>query len=621
MNRIEPPPQQHERLARTAASANKGRPERIFRGIPVSAGVAIGQVFNTTEPDPVITRQKIQASDIGAETARLEAAVVQSRKQLAKLRARLAALPEESQSEIAPLIEAYILMLGPSRLLRGVRARIEETLLSAETAVMTEAQAIADAIMGQAEPGLSAEDLAALKRRADEVGEIARRLVRNLTNAPFRSFAGLPEGAILVAESLRPADAALLNPARLAGVVTEEGGADGHTAVMLRALGVPSVLGAAGLAQAMQPGDFAIVDGIIGTVTLAPSAQTLAAARRTVTAFARERQRYARLRRLPAVTQDGETIELQANLELPIELPLIVQSGAVGIGLLRTEFLFMNRETIPDEATQTESYRVIIDAMNGDPVTIRVLDWGGEKEIEALSLAGVVPELADTNPALGMRGIRLLLRRPELLETQFAAILRASAAGPVRVLLPMVTTVGEVRAAREIYERVARRLRRRGERILEKLPPLGIMIETPGAALSADALALEADFFSIGTNDLTAYTLAVDRAESDVAELYDPMHPAVLRLVQFATEAALRMRMPVSICGELAAAAKVTPLLLGLGVRSLSMNASAVPRVKQMIRSVEIGACIRFARRVMEQSDPEQIRGMLDGFGRSDTAG
>jgi phosphoenolpyruvate-protein kinase (PTS system EI component) len=299
-----------------------------------------------------------------------------------------------------------------------------------------------------------------------------------------------------------------------------------------------------------------------------------------------------------------------------MELPLIVQSGAVGIGLLRTEFMFMNRETIPDEDTQTESYRTIVEAMHGDPVTIRALDWGGEKEIEALTLAGVVPELADANPALGLRGIRLLLRRTELLETQFAAILRVSAIGPVRVLLPMVTTVAEVRAAREIYERVGRRLRRKGERLPEKLPPLGIMIETPGAALSADALALEADFFSIGTNDLTAYTLAVDRSESDVADMYDPMHPAVLRLVQFATEAALRMRMPVSICGELAAAPKLTPLLLGLGVRSLSMNASAVPKVKQVIRSVDIARCTRFARRVMEQGDPERIRAMVEGFGQ-----
>ncbi len=617
MNRTDPPPPQHKRLARPALAVTEARPERRFPGIPVSAGIAIGPVFGTTEPEAKIIHQKIPATDIGAEGARLEAAIVQSRKQLAKLRARLVVLPEESQSEIAPLIDAYIRMLGPSRLVRGVKRRIEETLLSAETAVVTEAEAIAQAIMNQVEPSLSAEDVAGLRRRADEIGEIARRLVRNLTRSPFRSFAGLPEGAILISEALRPADAALLDPSRLAGVATEEGGADGHTAVMLRALGVPTVLGAAGLAHAIKAGDVAVVDGITGVVTLNPSSATTAAARRAVTAFTRERQKYGRLRRLPAETQCGQAVELQANLELPIELPLIVQSGAVGIGLLRTEFLFMNRETIPDEDTQTESYRSIIEAMHGDPVSIRVLDWGGEKEIEALTLAGIVPEVADSNPALGLRGIRLLLRRPELLETQLAAILRASVAGPVRVILPMVTNVVEVRAVREIYERVARKLRRRGERLPDKLPPLGIMIETPGAALSADALALEADFFAIGTNDLTAYTLAVDRSEIDVADLYDPIHPAVLRLIQFATEAALRMRMPVSVCGELAAAPRLTPLLLGLGVRSLSMNASAVPRVKQVVRGVEIDACVRFARRVMEQGDPDRIRAMVDAFGRA----
>jgi phosphoenolpyruvate-protein phosphotransferase len=619
MNRIDPPPPslppapQHKRMARMP-TVDDTRPERRFVGIPVSAGITIGPVFGASEPEIRITRQKIQQSEIAAEGTRLDEAIAQSRKQLTKLHARLSALPEESQAEIGPLIDAYIRMLGPSRLVRGVRRRIEESLMSAESAVMAEAEAIAEAILDQAEPGLTAEDLSGLRRRADEVREIARRLVRNLTRAPFRSFAGLPEGAILVSESLRPADAALLNPARLAGVATEEGGADGHTAVMLRALGVPAVLGAPGLASAIRPNDIAVVDGISGTVVLNPSAATTAAAKRAVTAFARERQRFARLRRLPAETQDGETVELQANLELPIELPLIVQSGAVGIGLLRTEFLFMNRETVPDEDTQTEQYRTIVEAMHGDPVSIRVLDWGGEKEIEALTNAGIVPDVVDTNPALGLRGIRLLLRRPELFESQLAAILRAAEAGPVRVILPMVTNVAEVRAARDAYERVARRLRRRGEKLPEKLPPLGIMIETPGAALSADALALEADFFAIGTNDLTAYTLAVDRAESDVAELYNPIHPAVLRLVQFATEAALRVRMPVSVCGEMAANPRLTPLLLGLGLRSFSMTASSVPRVKQVVRGVEMDACVRLSRRVMEQADPERINELLSDF-------
>lgn len=608
-----PPVPQHKRLARPVEAAG-GRPERSFTGIAISPGVAIGPVFGASEPEIEISRHKIQAADAGAEANRLDAAIAQSRKQLIKLRARLSVLPEESQQEIAPLLDAYVRMIGPSRLVRGIRRRIEETLLSAEAAVIEEAEALAETILAQIESGMPAEDRAGLSRRAEEVREIGRRLIRNLTRAPFRSFAGLPDGAVLVSEALRPADAALLDPARLAGVATEEGGAEGHTAVMLRALGVPAVLGAPGLAHAIRPGDLAVVDGTAGTVVLHPTPATLATARRAATAFARERQRYGKLRRLAAVTTDGAEIELSANLELPIELSQIAQSGAHGIGLLRSEFIFMNRETVPNEDTQTETYRTVVEAMAGDPVTIRVLDWGGEKEIEALSVEGIVPDTADTNPALGLRGIRLLLRQPELFEAQLAAILRAAASGPVRVLLPMVTTVAEVRASREAYDRVVRRLRRRGERLPEKLPPLGIMIETPGAALSADALALEADFFAIGTNDLTGYTLAVDRGEADVAELYNPLHPAVLRLVQFATEAALRLRKPVSVCGEMAGNPRLTPLLLGLGLRSFSMSAASVPRVKQVVRAVDIDACTRLARRVMEQADSMLIAETIDAF-------
>ncbi len=586
--------------------------EVAVSGIAVSAGVAIGLVFDTTDPPAEAPRRVIMPEAVEQERQKLAAAVVFSRKQVAKLKTRIGVLPEEAQEEIAPLLDAHMMMLGNSRLIRGARKRIEAELLGAETAVGAEAEAIIAAIIA-----LKDDDKAGLARRAAEVRDIARRLTRNLTATPFRSLKDLPEGCILVAEELTPADAALLDPARIAGVATEEGGADGHTAIMLRALGIPAVLGAHGLTEAAARGDQAVLDGAAGVVTLHPSAATLAAARERLAAFARERTKLSKLRRLPAQTTDGEQVELLANLEIPQELPLIAQAGAQGIGLLRTEFLFMNREDLPDEEAQVEAYTQVVEAMEGQPVTIRVLDWGGEKDMEALA-EGVVPVHAGGNPALGLRGLRMLLKRPELLEVQFAAVLRVAAAAgadsQVRLLLPMVTVPEEVRQAREIYERVARRLRRRGERLPEKLPLLGVMIETPGAALAADAIALEADFFAIGTNDLAMYTLAVDRSEAEVSHLYDPLHPAVLRLVQFATEAALRLRMPVSICGEMAGNPHLTPLLLGLGVRTFSMNASAIPRVKQAVRALDIGDCARFARRVMEQSDPGRIRELVAGF-------
>ena len=610
MSRTDDEPAPDLEAARQAAPA-----ERRLIGLPACGGVAVGPVFRAVEPPAQITRNKIPAADVPAEIARFEAAILQSRRQLLKLRSRLAILPEDSQGEIAPLLDAYLQMLGPSRLVRGVRLRISDRLVSAETAVMEEANAVADALLARSPEGCSDPTRPRL-RQADEVREIGRRLVRNLTRAPFRSYSGARQGSVLIAEALRPSDAALIDPARIAGVATEEGGADGHAAIILRALGIPSVLGAPGLLHSIQPGDVVLVDGSAGVVTLNPSEASLHSARRAVAAFAKERQLLGRLRRLPAVTLDNEAVELQANLELPLELPLIAQSGASGIGLLRTEFLFMNRDTVPSEAEQEAAYRNVVETMAGDPVTIRVLDWGGEKEIEALVAAGLVPEIPDANPALGLRGVRLLLRRTELFEPQLAAILRAATSGPVRVLLPMVTDASELRAARAIYRRVADAMGQRGERLPSPLPPLGSMIETPGAALAADALAAEADFFAIGTNDLCMYTLAVDRAELDVAHLYDPLHPAILRLIRETADAAHRRQIPVSVCGEIAANPTLTPLLLGLGIRSFSMSAAAVPRVKQAVRSTTIDDCQRLTWQVMKQSDPNRTRELLGQFGR-----
>jgi phosphotransferase system enzyme I (PtsI) len=583
--------------------------ERVLHGLPVSPGIAIGRLATASESAPKIERRELFEDQVAWEIERFDAAVALSRKQLAKLRARLSILPEDANRELEPLLDAYAQMLGNSRLTRSIRRSIAEKRINAEAAVVDEAEALAEAMFSA-----GTDDRAARQRRADEVREIGRRLTRNLTATPWRNYATLPHGAVLAAELLTPSDAALLEPARLAGVAAEEGGLEGHTAIMLRALALPAVLGVPGLMEHAEPGTTVVVDGAAGTVTLRPAAATLAAARKALAAYAREKQRLAKLRRLPAVTRDAEPVELQANLELPVELPMIAQSGAVGIGLLRTEFLFMNRDDVPDEDAQADAYAQVVDAMQGDPVTIRVLDWGGEKQIESLVAKGLVPGAGGDNPALGVRGLRLLLKETDLFETQLAAILRTSMRGPVRVLLPMVTTPAEVREARDIYDRVARRLRRRGLDLPDGLPPLGIMIETPGAALAADSLALEADFFAIGTNDLAMYTLAVDRAETGASHLYDPLHPAVLRLMQFATEAALRMRMPVSVCGEIAGDPRLTPLLLGLGIRSLSMTSGAVPRVKQAVRAVAIDDCARFAHTVMEQSDPARIAALVAEF-------
>ena len=579
--------------------------ERRFHGHPVAPGIGIGPVHEAAEPDLVISTAKLAPDDVPAELTRLDEAVTRSRHQLQKLKARLAALPEDSQAEIAPLMDVYLHMLGPSRLLRGIRAHIQTGLLCAEAAVQTEAESQAEAILA-----LPGNDKASRARRAEEVREIARRILRNLTRQPFRSFASLAPGSLLVAEALRPSDAALIQPTQFAGIITAEGGADGHTAVMLRALGLPAVLGAEGLLEAVKPGSMAIVDGESGEIILNPGKASLEAARKKLSAQTRAKGALARLQRLPAVTRDGTQITLQANLELPFELPMIARAGAQGIGLLRSEFIFMNRETLPDEDSQARIYQDIVEAMDGEPVTIRLLDWGTDKEIEALS--GFLPELPEANPALGLRGIRLLLRQPKLLEPQLAAIIRAGAAGPVRILLPMVSVTAEVRAVREVLRRVWRRLKRRRNLPLpDTPPPLGIMVETPAAALNAKALARVSDFFSIGTNDLTMYTLAADRAQPVAARLYDPLEPAVLRLIRMTAEAAQAAEIPVSVCGELASRPQAAPLLVGLGIPQLSMHGNAIPRVKQAIRATTRTACDSLADAALAAGSAEDVRTLL----------
>src|SRR3954451_18772700 len=577
--------------------------EQRLQGIGVSPGIAIGAAYIGDRGELPVTETRLDLPQIEHERGRFADAVAASIKQLRKLKARAMALPGSAADEIGFVLDAHLAMLANSRLIRGVNQRIGRSRINAERAIQLEIDEIGKTF--------SAMEDAYLAARIDDIRVVGARLIRNLLKKPYVPYASLTGGAVILAEEIPPADTALMDPRRVGGFAAELGGANGHTAIMARALGLTAVLVIPELLDWARAEGPVIVDGTAGTVILEPAPETLRAYKARQQEAARERRHLNRLRRLPATTRDGVEIRLEANVELPVEVEQALANGAVGLGLVRTEFLYMNREDLPGEDEQYSFFAALVSGMGGRPVTLRTLDIGGDKLPEALA-GYAASDIA--NPALGLRAIRLSLRERRLLDTQLAAMLRAANHGPVRILLPLVSTLQELQRTREALEQVARRLRRRNIAIPEALPPLGAMIEVPGAALAADALAGEADFFAIGTNDLIQYTLAIDRTDEQVAYLYTPLHPAVLRLIQFAVEAAARRRIPVSVCGEMAGDPRYSALLLGLGLRELSMAPRSIPRVKQRIRSLDMVAATRRARAIMDQADVERVTALLDDF-------
>jgi phosphotransferase system enzyme I (PtsI) len=578
------------------------REEAVFHGLGVAPGIAIGPAHRVETGTLPVPEYAVALEDIAAEKERFAVAVAKAQKQVRKLKVKVQALSDEAAEELGYLLDAHLQMLSGSRLVRGVLLRIEDRRQNAEAAVA--------AVISDIAEGFAEMDDAYLAARMVDIRAVGDRILRHLTQTPYQAFSNLPPGTVVVAEDLTPADTALMDPQKIAGFTTALGGAESHTAIMARSLGLPAVLGVAGVIQSARSGAILIVDGSDGRVIVDPTAATLAAYRRKRRSWLSAQDRLKGLASLPSVTRDGHAVVLQANLELPRDLDGALAAGAAGVGLLRTEFFYMNRPNLPDEDEQTDMLLALVRGMGDRPITVRTLDLGGDKLAQALG-----PQFGhSTNPALGLRAIRLGLREPKLLETQLAAILRAGVEGRLRILLPMISTVSEVTRVHELLDQVAKRLKRRGVAIADPIPPIGVMIEVPGAALSADALALAADFFAIGTNDLTMYTLAIDRADEQVAHLYNPLHPAVLRLIQFAVEAALRARIPVSVCGEVAGDPRFTPLLLGLGVRELSMAPASIPRVKRRIRHLELLSATERARAIMGQWDEGRITQLVDQY-------
>lgn len=575
------------------------KPEESFtaRGVSVSAGVAIGPAFVISQHGVQVPEYEVPANQVEKELKRLHTAIAKTQKQLGQLKQKAKSLPAGAE-DMMLLLDAYQGMLSGSRLIRGVEESIRTQRINAEAAIQKQISAIKASFAAMGDAYLAA--------RADDVNEVGVRLIRNLLQQHYNPFEDTPEGCILIAEEITPADTALMNPERVAGMVTVLGGAEGHAAIMARALGLPAVSGIALITHQIRSGDLVVIDGRKGEVIVRPDEDVLHHYRQEIAKKQREDKKLQTLRDKPAVTEDGTTITLNANIELPRDLDAALESGAGGIGLLRTEFMFMNRPDLPDEDEQYESLRKLVNKLDGKILTVRTLDVGGEK------LAGALGDNTgeSTNPALGLRAIRFGLKEPKILETQLAAILRASVHGPLRILIPMVSSVAQMKQVREHLIQVERRLIRRGVK-LTGLPPVGSMIEIPGAALIADALARVSDFFAIGSNDLTQYSLAIDRDDDRVADLYDPFHPAVLRLIQFTVAAAWRANIPVSLCGEIAGDRRATALLLGIGLRDLSMGALRLPAVKQEIRGLTMPQATAFAETVMSKNDEVEIRDLI----------
>ncbi len=573
-----------------------------FQGIGVAAArsVAIGPAFITGHGLRTATQATIEHDQIGAELDRLNQAVAAARRALKAVREQI---PPSTPVNIAEFIDTHLLMLEDVALVDEVRRIIRDQLCNAEWALQTQRDILVRIFDQMDDPYL--------RTRRDDVEHVVHQIQAFLQGAAphFVTTADL-EGVVVVARDLMPADAIVLRHRGAVAFVTEYGGPMSHTAILARSLGIPAVVGAHNVTRYLRQGETLVVDGESGTVLADADEASLAYYQGRRTAIEVRRARLRNLVDRPAVTRDGVAIELLANLELPEDAQIAQANGAVGVGLYRTEFLYMNREDLPDEEEHLANYAEILRGVGGMSVTIRTLDLGVDKRLD--SAGGSGPGVC--NPALGLRAIRLCLKEPELFRPQLRAILRASALGPVRLMIPMVTNVQEVESVLGLIAELKVDLAAEGL-AYDPAIPVGAMVEVPAAALAARALARRMDFLSIGTNDLVQYTLAIDRLDDAVNYLFDPTHPAILRLVRMTIEAGRALDTPVAMCGEMAGDPRFTRLLLGIGLRQFSMQPDALLDIKEIVldsdtRELQWHTARLFAR--LDVAEPSQLLDALN---------
>jgi phosphotransferase system enzyme I (PtsI) len=564
-----------------------GKKEVRFRGAGVSPGIAHGVIHVVRDDLDDVVRYPIEPSQIGNEIARFESALVQTRVQILEMQQQIA---EAIGAKDAAIFDAHLLVVEDRTLIDEVLRRLETERCNVEWAFQEVASNYAET--------LSRIDDPYLRERAMDIQDVTRRIVRNLQGKTPKPLMSSAEPHILVAHNLTPSDTATMNRQLVLGIATDLGSRTSHTAIIARSLNIPAIVGLHDATQKLENGQHVLLDGYSGVLIVDPTAETLSyygeiEAKKGIVA-----RELRGLRETTSTTSDGRHIVLSANIELPSDVDAVAENGAEGIGLYRTEFLFVNRDKLPSEEEQYQTYRQVAERVHPNPLIIRTFDLGGDK-----LAVGAVDVGDELNPFLGWRAIRFCLENIDIFKAQLRAILRAGVVGNVKIMFPMISGLEELRHAKQVFEECRREVNDGRTAKME----VGAMIEVPSAAISADMLAREVDFFSIGTNDLIQYAIAVDRVNERIAHLYEPTHPAVLRLLKMVADAGHANNIWVGVCGEMAADVALIPLLLGLGMDELSVGATSVPRVKMAVRSLTIPECQQLAGDVLALQTSSEV--------------
>ncbi|MCI7479977.1 phosphoenolpyruvate-protein phosphotransferase PtsI [[Pasteurella] aerogenes] len=568
----------------------------MISGIPASPGIVFGKALVLKEEKIVLNTQKIREDQIETEIARFYEGRAAAVDQLTSIKERaLRALGEEK----AAIFEGHLMILEDEEL--------EEEIVDYLRSNKVNAGVAASVIIDQQVAMLSEIDDEYLKERAGDIRDIGNRLVKNILGMHIVDLGDINEEAILVAYDLTPSETAQLNLDKVLGFITDIGGRTSHTSIMARSLELPAIVGTNNVTQLVNTGDYLILDAVNNAVYVNPTQSEIDRLKALEQQLAEEKAELAKLKDLPALTLDGRRVDVVANIGTIRDCEGADRNGAEGVGLYRTEFLFMDRDQLPTEEEQFIAYKEVVEAMNGRLVVLRTMDIGGDKELPYLNLP------KEMNPFLGWRAIRIALDRREILVAQLRAVLRASAFGKLAVMFPMIISVEEIRELKLVIDVLKQELRNEGKAFDENIQ-IGVMVETPSAAVNARFLAKEVDFFSIGTNDLTQYTLAVDRGNELISHLYNPMSPSVLNLIKQVIDASHAEGKWTGMCGELAGDEKATILLLGMGLDEFSMSAISVPRIKKLIRNVNYQDAKELAENALQQPTAADIEKLVVDF-------